>query len=90
MHKYPIGLQDFSKLIEGGFIYVDKTMYLHKMLNEAGIFFLSRTHRFGKSLLISTIDELFKEIKKYLKIHIFMINGIGINQIQLSEFHLAI
>jgi hypothetical protein len=60
MQKYPIGIQDFKKLREGNFVYVDKTPFIHKMLMGAGNFFLSRPRRFGKSLLVSTLDELFK------------------------------
>jgi hypothetical protein len=60
MQRYPIGIQDFKKLREGGFVYVDKTQFIHEMLMGAGNYFLSRPRRFGKSLLVSTLDELFK------------------------------
>jgi hypothetical protein len=51
----------FRHLIEGGFVYVDKTAFIYEMVHRsAGVFFLSRPRRFGKSLLISTLDELFR------------------------------
>ena len=59
MQKYPVGIQDFSILRDQGFVYVDKTKYIYQLTNEAGVYFLSRPRRFGKSLLISTMDELF-------------------------------
>lgn len=52
--KFPIGIQDFKKIREGGFVYVDKTALLYKLANEGTIYFLSRPRRFGKSLLVST------------------------------------
>ncbi|MDX2305510.1 MAG: AAA family ATPase, partial [Microscillaceae bacterium] len=60
MKKLPIGLQDFKKLREGGFLYIDKTEVIYQMTQQAGYYFLSRPRRFGKSLLISTLAELFK------------------------------
>ena len=59
MKKLPIGIQDFRKLREGGFLYIDKTEYLYKLSQAAGYFFLVRPRRFGKSLLVSTLRELF-------------------------------
>ena len=51
---------NFDKLISNGFLYVDKTDYIHKLLRPAfGEFFLSRPRRFGKSLLISTLKAVF-------------------------------
>ncbi|MDR2437190.1 MAG: AAA family ATPase [Endomicrobium sp.] len=64
MKKLPIGTQSFSKLIEENKIYVDKTEYMHKLINTGSVYFLSRPRRFGKSLLISTFKELFKGNKK--------------------------
>lgn len=57
--KYPIGIQDFAKLREGDFIYVDKTEQIYNLLHEGAYIFLSRPRRFGKSLLMSTIKYLF-------------------------------
>jgi hypothetical protein len=68
MKKLPIGISDFKKLREENFIYVDKTQYIYKLITEgAGYYFLSRPRRFGKSLLISTLEYLFKGEKKLFK-----------------------
>ena len=45
--KYPIGIQDFKSIVDGGFVYVDKTALLYKMVTEGKIYFLSRPRRFG-------------------------------------------
>lgn len=58
--KYPIGIQSFESLIKGKYIYVDKTAIVHKLVSENKYYFLSRPRRFGKSLLLSTIEALFK------------------------------
>jgi len=57
--KYPIGLQSFREIREGGFVYVDKTEKIHRMVDYGKYYFLSRPRRFGKSLLLDTISELF-------------------------------
>lgn len=57
--KYPIGIQDFRKLREEGYVYVDKTRQLYEALGNGNYFFLSRPRRFGKSLLLSTLNELY-------------------------------
>ena len=50
----------FRKIIEGGFLYVDKTEHLYKLVHPAsGVYFLARPRRFGKSLMISTLEEIF-------------------------------
>ncbi|MDE6691856.1 MAG: ATP-binding protein [Muribaculaceae bacterium] len=69
--KYPIGIQSFRKLIEGDYLYVDKTAEIHDLVNSIGYVFLSRPRRFGKSLLMSTIEAYFKgerELFRGLKI----------------------
>jgi hypothetical protein len=64
----PIGISDFKKLREGGYIYVDKTEYIYRMIKEGGgYYFLSRPRRFGKSLLLSTIEYLFKGERELFK-----------------------
>ena len=65
--KYPIGIQDFEKIINGGFVYVDKTALMYKMVTEGNIYFLSRPRRFGKSLLVSTLEAYFKGKKDLFK-----------------------
>ena len=58
--KLPLGLQTFAKVREGGFIYVDKTPQALNLANNAGIYFLSRPRRFGKSLFLDTLRNLFE------------------------------
>ena len=65
--KYPIGIQDFEKIIKGGYVYVDKTALIYKMVTEGNIYFLSRPRRFGKSLLVSTLEAYFKGKKELFK-----------------------
>ena len=64
MKKLPIGIQTFSEIRDENYIYVDKTKYIHKLATEGKVYFLSRPRRFGKSLLLSTIEELFKGNKQ--------------------------
>ncbi len=64
MKKLPLGIQSFRKIIEGNYLYVDKTVYIYKLINNASYYFLSRPRRFGKSLLIDTIKEVFKGDKE--------------------------
>ena len=68
--KYPIGIQTFENIIEDGFVYVDKTDLVYSLTTEGKVYFLSRPRRFGKSLLISTLEAYFlgkKELFKGLK-----------------------
>jgi hypothetical protein len=53
--KYPIGIQDFITIRTEGYVYVDKTAQIHRLVNEGKPYFLSRPRRFGKSLLLSTL-----------------------------------
>ncbi|HMQ49639.1 MAG TPA: AAA family ATPase [Saprospiraceae bacterium] len=57
--KYPIGIQDFREIRTGGYVYVDKTLHIHRVLDNGKYFFLSRPRRFGKSLMLSTMNELY-------------------------------
>lgn len=57
--KYPIGIQDFDKIINEGYTYVDKTELIYKLVHEGSYYFLSRPRRFGKSLLMSTLEAYF-------------------------------
>ena len=68
--KYPIGIQSFERIIKEGYVYIDKTDLLYQ-LTRGSIYFLSRPRRFGKSLLVSTLENYFlgkKELFKGLKI----------------------
>ena len=58
--KLPIGIQTFREIREGGYYYVDKTSYLRRLLEEGKHYFLSRPRRFGKSLFLDTLKELFE------------------------------
>jgi hypothetical protein len=64
----PVGIQTFRDLIEGGFLYIDKTHHIYEMIRYSkGVYFLSRPRRFGKSLLISTLDEIFSGRRERFK-----------------------
>ncbi|MEW6368462.1 MAG: AAA family ATPase [Acidobacteriota bacterium] len=61
MKKLPLGISTFSDIVRQGRLYVDKTRWIHKLVAEGGkYFFLSRPRRFGKSLLVSTLKEIFE------------------------------
>ena len=57
--RYPIGQQDFAGIRTEGKVYVDKTSYVYELVNNNKYVFLSRPRRFGKSLLLSTIETYF-------------------------------
>ena len=57
--KYPIGIQSFDRIIEDGFVYIDKTELIYNLTHESSIYFLSRPRRFGKSLLVSTLKNYY-------------------------------
>ena len=59
MKKLGLGIQELSQFKEKNLIYVDKTDIIHKLIEDGKYYFLSRPRRFGKSLLINTIYELF-------------------------------
>ena len=58
--KYPIGIQNFGEVRRDGYAYVDKTALMYKMVSEGKYYFLSRPRRFGKSLLLSTLEAFFQ------------------------------
>ena len=60
MKKLPIGIQDFGEIIKNNYLYIDKTKQIHKLISEGKYYFLSRPRRFGKSLTLNTIKEIFK------------------------------
>ena len=72
--KYPISVQDFRTLIEDNYVYVDKTDLVYS-LAQKHVCFLSRPRRFGKSLLISTLEEYFKGSKE-------LFNGLKIEELE--------
>lgn len=69
--RYPVGIQTFSEIRKGGYVYVDKTDLVWKLTHDAKYIFLSRPRRFGKSLLTTTLDSYFqgrKDLFEGLKI----------------------
>jgi hypothetical protein len=64
MKKLPIGTQSFENLRKNDCIYIDKTGIIHQMISEGRIYFLSRPRRFGKSLLVSTLEAIFRGQKE--------------------------
>lgn len=65
--RYPIGMQSFADLRQGGYLYVDKTLYIKKMIDGSKYYFLSRPRRFGKSLFMSTVEAYFKGRKELFR-----------------------
>ena len=65
--KLPIGVQSFKDLREKRFLYVDKTEYLSRLVNNGKVYFLSRPRRFGKSLFLSTLAAYFLGQKELFK-----------------------
>ena len=57
--RYPIGIQNFEDLRNNGYVYVDKTELIYRLTNTNKVYFLSRPRRFGKSLLVSTLEAYF-------------------------------
>ena len=62
--KYPIGIQNFSEIIDGGYVYLDKTKLLYDLVHNGKIYFLSRPRRFGKSLFASTLQAYLRKRKR--------------------------
>ena len=56
---YPIGIQNFEKIRKDGYFYIDKTALIYRMVKTGSYYFLSRPRRFGKSLLVSTLEAYF-------------------------------
>lgn len=86
MIKYPIGIQSFEKIISDGYLYVDKTALIYQIVTEGNIYFLSRPRRFGKSLLVSTLENYFlgrKELFKGLAME-----GLEENWYEYPVFHI--
>ena len=61
---YPIGIQNFEKIRNDGYFYIDKTALIYQMVKTGGYYFLSRPRRFGKSLLLSTLESYFSGKKE--------------------------
>ena len=67
MRKLPLGIQNFKEVVEGGYLYIDKTRYVYDLINGAKYYFLSRPRRFGKSLLLDTICEVLRGSRELFK-----------------------
>ena len=77
--KYPIGIQSFEQIIEDGYVYVDKTELIYHLTHEGKIYFLSRPRRFGKSLLVSTLENYYRGRKELFR-------GLAIERLE-KEWH---
>ena len=73
--KYPLGIQSFEKIRNDGYLYLDKTAMVYNIVKGGTYYFLSRPRRFGKSLLISTLEAYFKGRKELFK-------GLAIDQLE--------
>lgn len=73
--KYPIGIQNFEKIRRDGYVYVDKTALMYKMVSEGNYYFLSRPRRFGKSLFLSTLESYFNGKKD-------LFEGLAVSQLE--------
>ncbi len=67
MKKLPIGIQTFSEMITEGYAYVDKTKIAYNLIDNGKYYFLSRPRRFGKSLFLDTLKEIFEGNKELFK-----------------------
>jgi hypothetical protein len=60
MKKLPEGIQNIKEILEKGYLYIDKTGLAKQLIDSKKYVFMSRPRRFGKSLFLSTLDEIFK------------------------------
>ena len=67
LKRLPVGIQTYSEIIDRGCLYIDKTVYICKMMEVSKYIFLSRPRRFGKSLLVSTLQAYFEGRKDLFK-----------------------
>ena len=75
LKRLPVGIQTFSDIIQDGMFYVDKTSYIWNMIHLSKYIFLSRPRRFGKSLLVSTLQSYFEGRRELFK-------GLAIEQLE--------
>jgi len=73
--KYPLGVQSFGSIRNDGYLYIDKTALVYQIANGGKYYFLSRPRRFGKSLLISTLEAYFLGKKDLFR-------GLAIDQLE--------
>lgn len=79
LQKLPIGIQNFEKIRRDGYLYVDKTHAVHRLVNTGSYYFLSRPRRFGKSLLLSTIKAYYEGKRELFK-------GLAIDSMEDAEW----
>lgn len=77
--KYPIGMQSFEKLRINDFVYVDKTALVYDLVSTSAVCFLSRPRRFGKSLLVSTLENYYLGKKELFR-------GLAIEELEKDWF----
>ena len=77
--EYPLGIQSFRELRSNGCIYVDKTADIYNLVSGTKYYFLSRPRRFGKSLLVSTLEEFFSGNRELFK-------GLAIDSLMPEEW----
>ena len=76
LRQYPVGIQTFERIRNEDKLYIDKTEYIYRMTHSGGCyFFLGRPRRFGKSLLVSTLESYFSGKKE-------LFEGLAIEQIE--------
>lgn len=78
--KYPIGIQNFAQIREDGYVYVDKTALVYRLVTEGKIYFLSRPRRFGKSLLVDTLACYYEGRKE-------LFEGLAIDSLERDWKH---
>ena len=84
--KLPVGIQDFEKLRTNGYLYVDKTEYVFRLVRESWPYFLARPRRFGKSLLLSTLKAYF--LGKKVLFEDLAIAGLEKEWLEYPVFHM--
>ncbi|MBP3519573.1 MAG: AAA family ATPase, partial [Parabacteroides sp.] len=72
---YPIGIQNFEKIRKDGYLYIDKTALIYQLAHTGSYYFLSRPRRFGKSLLLSTLEAYLQGKKE-------LFNGLAIEHLE--------
>lgn len=77
--KYPLSTSSFERIRTENYLYIDKTSYLHSLINEGVYYFLARPRRFGKSLLISTLEAYFRGKRE-------LFDGLDIDRLQPGEW----
>ena len=78
LKRLPTGIQTFSEIIEGGYLYVDKTALIYQLTHNHKYVFLSRPRRFGKSVLCSTVKSYFEGRRD-------LFQGLAMEQLETEE-----